>query len=70
MDQPPGKDYDLIICRNVLIYFDAGAESRIHGKFIDALRSGGILFLGGTEIINRWANLGVQNLSMCFYQKN
>ncbi len=41
--------FDVIFCRNVLIYFDADAKARIMEKFADILSSGGVFFLGGAE---------------------
>ncbi len=41
---------DLIICRNVFIYFDREKISLVLSKFIDLLRSGGYLITGHTEL--------------------
>ncbi len=41
---------DLIICRNVFIYFDKEKISLVLSKFIDLLRSGGYLITGHTEL--------------------
>lgn len=43
--------FDLIVCRNVLIYFTEDAKHTLYQKFSDALRPGGILFVGSTEQI-------------------
>jgi hypothetical protein len=44
-----GANYDLIVGRNVLIYFSPSAMHEIIRKFQEALRSGGVLFIGATE---------------------
>ena len=45
--------FDLIICRNVVIYFEAAAKEKLYERFGKALRPGGVLFVGGTEIVSR-----------------
>jgi chemotaxis protein methyltransferase CheR len=66
---PYDKDFDLIVCRNVIIYFTSDVKSVLNLKFKNALRTGGILFLGGTEIISRPIEFGLKNMSISFYQK-
>jgi chemotaxis protein methyltransferase CheR len=48
--QSLGK-FDIIFCRNVLIYFDREVQYRILMKFCDVLNKGGYLFLGHSESI-------------------
>lgn len=61
--------FDLIVCRNVVIYFTNEAKQTLYAKFCGALRSGGVLFLGGTEIIPRPTDLGFRNHGISFYLK-
>lgn len=61
--------FDLIVCRNVVIYFTAEAKEMLYAKFCGALRPGGILFLGGTEIISGPTRFGFQNQGISFYKK-
>jgi len=42
---------DLIICRNVMIYFTEEAKEEMYHKFNKALRDNGVLFVGSTEQI-------------------
>lgn len=51
-DPAPGK-FHLIVCRNLLIYFDEALQARTIEAFRDALVPGGALFLGGSEAIPR-----------------
>jgi chemotaxis protein methyltransferase CheR len=44
-------DFDLIFCRNVLIYFDKENQERVINKFCSHLKPGGLLFLGHSESI-------------------
>lgn len=53
MREPPDWDFDLIVCRNVIIYFTEDAKRQALARFARALRPGGVLFLGGTELMPR-----------------
>ena len=46
---PPFSRLDLIVCRNVVIYFDAWLQGRVMPLFHYALAPGGYLFLGPSE---------------------
>jgi chemotaxis methyl-accepting protein methylase len=49
---PPYRtDYDLILCRNVVIYFDRPMQERVFQTFTDALVPGGFLVLGKVETL-------------------
>lgn len=47
--EPPLKDADLVLCRNVLIYFTERAKERAYHTLGLALRKGGFLFLGALD---------------------
>lgn len=50
MDQFPFKNpFDVIFCRNVMIYFDNNVQQHLIDKFYDALAPGGFLFIGHSE---------------------
>lgn len=66
---PFDRGFDLIVCRNVVIYFTAEAKETLYAKFCDALRPGGVLFLGGTELISGPSKYGLQNFGISFYKK-
>lgn len=51
MRQPPLRHLDLIVCRNVLIYFEREKQQRILAIFNRCLRKGGFLVLGKSEAI-------------------
>ena len=50
-EQPPKGNFDLIVCRNVLIYFDRQTQERLFELFHDALAPGGFLMLGKVETL-------------------
>jgi chemotaxis protein methyltransferase CheR len=50
-EPPPDPPYDLIVCRNVVIYFDRPMQERLFAIFADALAPGGILVLGKVETL-------------------
>jgi two-component system, chemotaxis family, CheB/CheR fusion protein len=54
---PPFTRLDLILCRNLLIYFDQALQRRLMPLFHYSLRPGGLLQLGGSETIGRFSNL-------------
>lgn len=63
------KNFDLIICRNVMIYFTEDAKDQIYQNFSDSLRSGGILFVGSTEQIFNPGKYGFETEDTFFYRK-
>ena len=65
----PDSQYDLILCRNVVIYFNDDAKERIYRGFFRALRPGGVLFVGGTERLADHRALGFDLLRPFFYRK-
>ena len=50
-DRPPHIPYDLIVCRNVVIYFDRPSQEKLFVRFAEALRPGGYLVLGKVETL-------------------
>jgi|SRR5690625_1097917 len=64
------KNVDLIICRNVLIYFTDEAKEFIYNHFAEALRTEGILFVGSTEQIFNPAKYQFRLMDTFFYQKS
>ncbi|WP_088007541.1 CheR family methyltransferase [Indiicoccus explosivorum] len=64
-----GTGFDLIVCRNVMIYFTEEAKDMIYKKFSSALRPGGILFVGSTEQIFNPSAYGFETEEMFFYRK-
>jgi len=63
------KDFDIILCRNVTIYFTDEAKEKLNRNFNDSLKANGILFIGSTEFMSHPEAVGFKKLSPCFYQK-
>ncbi len=64
---PPGP-FDVIFCRNVLLYFEPGTASRILSRLAVSLAPGGLLFLGPSEtVLGRETGLEVRAGRDCFY---
>jgi chemotaxis protein methyltransferase CheR len=66
---PFDKNFDLIMCRNVVIYFTDEAKKKLRKRFIDAMKLNGILFIGATETMLDAGDTGFVRLSPCFYKK-
>ena len=47
----PEQDQSMVICRNVVIYFDRDIQERLFQRFYDSLRPGGYLVLGKVETL-------------------
>lgn len=60
---------DLIICRNVMIYFTEETKSMMYHKFHDALKAKSVLFVGSTEQIILPARYDLAPLRTFFYQR-
>lgn len=63
------SDYHLIVCRNVLIYFTESAKDEVFRKFQKALAPGGILFIGSTEQIINYKDVGFGRKNSFYYEK-
>jgi chemotaxis protein methyltransferase CheR len=63
------KNFDLIVCRNVVIYFSDETKKKLRREFLNALKINGILFIGATETMLDTRDTGFQRLSSCFYRK-
>ncbi len=66
---PYPEEMDLIICRNVVIYFTEEAKNQLYLGFNRSLRDGGYFLAGGTEPILYYRQFGFENVGLSFYQK-
>ena len=62
--------YDIILCRNVMIYFNPADRKRIYGNIAKALEPDGYLLIGSTESLSNDTDLFVSKkyLRSIFYQ--
>ncbi len=59
-DDWPFKDvFDIVFCRNVMIYFDAQTQRRVLEKIHRTMKPGGLLFVGHSENFNESRDLFV-----------
>lgn len=47
------KPFDIVFCRNVMIYFDKETTNRLVQKFYNATAEGGYFFIGHSESLNK-----------------
>ena len=64
------KNYDMIVCRNVLIYFTDEAKRDVYVKFARSLKDGGILFIGSTEQVADYKQIGYKRRYSFYYEKD
>lgn len=69
LSDPYPTDLDMILCRNVVIYFTDEAKQHIYRGFAKALRPSGLLFIGGSEMIMRSGEIGFRTAGTSMYQK-
>ncbi len=62
-------NFDLIVCRNVMIYFTEEAKDQIYQNFSNSLHSGGVLFVGSTEQIFNPSKYSFDIEDTFFYKK-
>ena len=62
-------NYHMIVCRNVLIYFTEEAKDEVFRKFYNSLAPGGVLFIGSTEQIVDYKDIGYTRKNSFYYQK-
>lgn len=64
------EGFDLIICRNVMIYFNQETKYQVYRKFWQSLKPDGVLFIGGAEQLLNIQKLNYTPISPYFLRKN
>ncbi len=67
--QPRPAAFDLILCRNTVIYFSEPIRDEVHARLASALRPGGYLVIGSTERVSHPAELGLTTKQPFIYRK-
>jgi chemotaxis protein methyltransferase CheR len=62
------EKFDIIFCRNVLIYFDRETQEDVINKLCTALKPGGYFFLGHSESITNF-NVPLKQIKPTFFQR-
>jgi chemotaxis protein methyltransferase CheR len=67
--RPPAGAYDLVLCRNTVIYFNEDVRDALHARLADALRPGGVLVVGATERVTVPEDVGLRPVAPFTYEK-
>jgi chemotaxis protein methyltransferase CheR len=67
--RPPADHYDLILCRNTVIYFAEPVRDELHARLAGALRPGGCLVIGSTERVANPTSIGLKPVAPFVYLK-
>lgn len=63
------NNFDVIVCRNVVIYFNNDIKEKIYEKFSNSLNKGGLFFIGATESIYNYKKYNFEKMSTFIYRK-
>ncbi|MBO9574846.1 MAG: protein-glutamate O-methyltransferase CheR [Sphingobium sp.] len=67
---PLKRKFDVIFCRNVMIYFDQPTRERLISRYTDQLVSHGHLFIGHSERVSGPAEAQLDLVNLTTYRKN
>ena len=66
---PMRRRYDVIFCRNVMIYFEDDAKAELEARFVEMLAPGGHLYIGHSERLIGPAAAAMQPVAQTAYVK-
>ncbi len=69
LTEPFESGFDLIICRNAMACLTSEVNDHLYKRFHNALRPGGVLFVGDDQVISQASDLGFETASPSFYQR-
>ena len=67
--RPPRAAYELVMCRNTVIYFAEPIRDELHARLAGALRCGGVLVIGATERVANPSALGLSPVHPFIFRK-
>jgi len=67
---PMKQKYDVIFCRNVMIYFNDEAKAELEQRFVDLLAPGGFLYIGHSERLIGEATRRMRSAGQTIYRKD
>ena len=70
LSDPFEQGFDLVICRNVMIYFSEETKDRLFRQFHAALKPTGMYFVGATESLLNARSVGFAPVSPNFYRRS
>ncbi len=68
--RPRASSFDLVLCRNTVIYFAEPIRDEVHARLAHSLRPGGFLVIGSTERVSSPASLGLTMQHPFIYQRD
>lgn len=68
--RPRAGHYDLVLCRNTVIYFTEEVRDALHARLVESLRPGGYLVVGATERVANATALGLTPAFPFTYRKD
>lgn len=66
---PMRQHFDVIFCRNVMIYFDLQTKERLVSRFVEQLKPGGYLYIGHSERVSGPALKQIECVGPTIYRK-
>ncbi len=66
---PMKRTFDVLFCRNVVIYFNEETQAKLWGRYADVLAPGGSLFIGHSERISGPATSAFETVGLTAYRK-
>jgi chemotaxis protein methyltransferase CheR len=67
--RPKRAAFELVLCRNTVIYFNETVRDALHARLAESLRPGGYLMVGSTERVTDAASIGLEAAHPFTYRK-